>query len=41
MATFATYIAWSLMDNGMSYWPAFALTLVLAFVGGVGDRARR
>jgi branched-chain amino acid transport system permease protein len=34
MATFATYIAWSLMDNGMSYWPAFALTLVLAFLGG-------
>jgi branched-chain amino acid transport system permease protein len=36
MATFATYIAWSLMDNGMSYWPAFALTLVIAFAGGVG-----
>ena len=36
MATFATYIAWSLMDNGMSYWPAFALTLVIAFGGGVG-----
>ena len=24
MATFTTYIAWSLMDNGLSYWPAFA-----------------
>jgi branched-chain amino acid transport system permease protein len=35
MATFATYIAWALMNNGMSYWPAFALTLVLAFGGGV------
>jgi branched-chain amino acid transport system permease protein len=35
MATFATYIAWSLMNNGMSYWPAFALTLGIAFVGGV------
>jgi branched-chain amino acid transport system permease protein len=34
MATFATYIAWALMDNGMSYWPAFVLTLVLAFLGG-------
>ena len=34
MATFATYIAWSLMDHGLSYWPAFALTLVLAFIGG-------
>ena len=34
MATFATFIAWSLM-NHMSYWPAFALTCVIAFAGGV------
>ena len=34
MATFTTYIAWDLMDHGFSFWPAFALTLVLAFVGG-------
>lgn len=33
MATFSTFIAWSLM-NHMSYWPAFALTLAIAFVGG-------
>jgi branched-chain amino acid transport system permease protein len=33
MAMFTTFIAWSLM-NHMSYWPAFALTLVLAFAGG-------
>jgi branched-chain amino acid transport system permease protein len=33
MAMFATFIAWSLM-NHMPYWPAFALTLVLAFLGG-------
>jgi branched-chain amino acid transport system permease protein len=33
MATFTTFIAWSLM-NHMSYWPAFALTLAIAFVGG-------
>ena len=33
MAMFTTFVAWSLM-NHMSYWPAFALTLVLAFVGG-------
>jgi branched-chain amino acid transport system permease protein len=33
MATFTTFIAWSLM-NHMSYWPAFALTLVIAFIGG-------
>ena len=35
MATFTTYIAWTLMDHGMSYWPAFALTLLIAFAGGV------
>jgi branched-chain amino acid transport system permease protein len=34
MATFTTFIAWSLMDNGLSYWPAFALTHGFAFVGG-------
>ena len=34
MATFTTYIAWMLMDRGMSYWPAFALTLLIAFTGG-------
>jgi branched-chain amino acid transport system permease protein len=34
MATFTTYIAWALMDNGLSFWPAFAVTLVVAFVGG-------
>jgi branched-chain amino acid transport system permease protein len=35
MATFTTYVAWALMTNGLSYWPAFALTLGIAFVGGV------
>jgi branched-chain amino acid transport system permease protein len=35
MATFTTYVAWSLMNNGLSYWPAFALTLAIAFLGGV------
>ena len=35
MATFATFIAWSL-NHHMSYWPAFALTLGIAFVGGAG-----
>jgi branched-chain amino acid transport system permease protein len=34
MATFTTYVAWSLMDHGFSFWPAFAATLVVAFVGG-------
>jgi branched-chain amino acid transport system permease protein len=35
MATFTTYIAWSLMHHGLSFWPAFVLTLLLAFGAGV------
>lgn len=37
MATFSTYIAWTLTTNhGFSYWPAFAVTLAVSFVGGIG-----
>jgi branched-chain amino acid transport system permease protein len=37
MATFSTYIAWTLVTNhGWSYWPAIAVTLLLSFAGGVG-----
>ncbi|MDQ3893070.1 MAG: branched-chain amino acid ABC transporter permease [Actinomycetota bacterium] len=35
MATFTTYVAWSFMHHGLSYWPAFTLTLLVAFAGGV------
>ncbi|TAK44695.1 MAG: branched-chain amino acid ABC transporter permease [Betaproteobacteria bacterium] len=35
MAMFSTYIAWSLIDAGLPYWAAFALTVVIAFVLGV------
>jgi branched-chain amino acid transport system permease protein len=35
MAMFATYFAWSLIDAGMPYWPAFLLTVAFAFVLGV------
>jgi branched-chain amino acid transport system permease protein len=35
MATFTTYIAWTLMNHGLTYWPAFVLTLLIAFVGGL------
>jgi branched-chain amino acid transport system permease protein len=35
MAMFATYIAWALVQAGLPYWPAFLLTLVIAFAGGV------
>ncbi len=37
MAAFSTYILWTLTTNhGWSYWPAFAVTLVVSFIGGVG-----
>jgi branched-chain amino acid transport system permease protein len=35
MAMFTTYIAWSLINSGMPYWPAFLLTVSIAFVLGV------
>jgi branched-chain amino acid transport system permease protein len=35
MAMVSTYIAWSLINAGMPYWPAFALTVVISFVMGV------
>jgi branched-chain amino acid transport system permease protein len=35
MATFTTFIAWTLIDHGVGYWGAFALTLVIAFAGGI------
>ena len=35
MATFTTFIAWTLVDHGVGYWAAFALTILIAFVGGV------
>lgn len=35
MAMFATFIAFSLIEGGLSYWIAFPLTLAIAFVGGL------
>ena len=36
MATFTTFIAWSLVTHhGLSKWVAFPLTLLIAFLGGV------
>jgi branched-chain amino acid transport system permease protein len=35
MAMFSTYVAWTLLNAGVPYWVAFALTVVVAFVGGV------
>src|SRR5437588_8407935 len=35
MATFTTFIAWSLMNRGLSFWTAFPVVLAIAFAGGV------
>jgi branched-chain amino acid transport system permease protein len=35
MATFTTFVAWSLMNHGLSFWAAFPIVLVIAFAGGV------
>ena len=35
MAMFATFLAYSLVGRGMSFWIAFPVTLVLAFGGGI------
>jgi branched-chain amino acid transport system permease protein len=35
MAMFSTYIAWTLINQGMPYWVAFVITLAVSFVGGV------
>jgi branched-chain amino acid transport system permease protein len=35
MAMFATYIAWSLINAGVPYWPAFALTVGISFFMGI------
>jgi len=37
MAMFSTYILWTLTTNhGVSYWPAFVITLAVSFAGGIG-----
>src|SRR6267378_2059630 len=35
MAMFATFIAYTLIEQGISYWIALPLTLAIAFAGGV------
>jgi branched-chain amino acid transport system permease protein len=35
MATFTTFIAWSLQNRGLSFWVAFPIVLAIAFSGGV------
>src|SRR5439155_18359349 len=33
--TFTTFIAWSLMNRGLSFWVAFPIVLAIAFAGGI------
>jgi branched-chain amino acid transport system permease protein len=35
MAMFSTFLAWQMIQWGVPYWAAFALTLTASFVGGV------
>jgi branched-chain amino acid transport system permease protein len=35
MAMLSTFIAWSLVHHGLSYWAAFFLTIAISFAGGV------
>ena len=35
MAMFSTYIAWQLIQNGVPYWAAFFLTILISLAGGV------
>jgi branched-chain amino acid transport system permease protein len=35
MAMFSTFVAWSLVHHGFSYWQAFLLTIAISFGGGV------
>jgi branched-chain amino acid transport system permease protein len=36
MAMFSTFVAWTLVDHGVGYWGAVAVTILVAFVGGIG-----
>jgi branched-chain amino acid transport system permease protein len=35
MAMLSTFVAWSLVHHGLSYWEAFFLTIAISFAGGV------
>jgi len=35
MATFSTFIAWSLIENGWPYWGVFLFTVAVSFAGSV------
>ena len=35
MAMFSTYVAWTLVNVGLPFWMAFAVTVVVSFLGGL------
>ncbi len=35
MAMFSTYLAWNMINSGMPYWWAFALTVAISFLAGI------
>ena len=35
LAMFSTFVAWSLVQHGLSYWGAFLLTVAISFLGGI------
>jgi len=35
LAMFSTFIAWTLTQHGLSYWPSFVLTVLASFAGGI------
>src|SRR5688572_21406051 len=35
MAMFSTYLAWTMMDAGMTWWAAFVITVLASFVLGM------
>jgi branched-chain amino acid transport system permease protein len=35
MAMFSTFIAWTLVNAGLPFWAAFAITLIVSFLGGM------
>lgn len=35
LAMFSTFVAWTLTEHGLSYWPAFALTVLASLAGGI------
>ena len=34
LATLSTFICWTLIEHGWSFWPAFGVTIALSFAGG-------